>query len=95
MMNVFDKIARWLCKFESDKYVHLLVCLVLAFAIARKSVDWGGAESGAAVIIGIGFGSALAVVKEIVDLRRKDVADIRDLLSGVVGSLMGSLMILI
>lgn len=95
MMNVFDKIARWLCKFESDKYVHLLVCLVLAFAIAHKSVDWGGAESGAAVIIGIGLSAGIAFVKEVIDFRTKGAADLRDLFFGIIGGVIGSLMILI
>ena len=95
MLGFYEKIAQWLCKIESDKYVHLLVCLIASFVVARKSIGWGGAEHGTAVMIGCAFSLLLAVVKEIIDLRTKDVADVRDVAAGCIGSIAGSLMVLI
>ena len=52
-------------------------------------------EGGAAVVVAIAFCLVAAVVKEIIDLRTKDVADVRDIAAGCVGAIVGSLMVLI
>ena len=95
MMKFYDKLAKWLCRFSSDKYVHFIVCLVVSFIVVRKSIDWCRMEGDAAVVVAIAFCLVAAVVKEIIDLRTKGVADVRDIAAGCVGAIVGSLMVLI
>ena len=34
VFEIYDKVAEWLCSFDSDKYVHLLFGLLISFAVS-------------------------------------------------------------
>lgn len=34
VFEIYDKVAEWLCSFTSDKYVHLVVGLLIGFFVS-------------------------------------------------------------
>lgn len=86
-------IGKWLCSVESDKYVHLLVCVLIVFLVGQLCHLFIGSML---ICTGIGFccGVVVGVLKELHDsIRDKEwcysdlVADLTGLLLGVIVTL--------
>lgn len=94
MKKLLDCIYRIFEKFAaigSDKYLHLLVGLILAFMLGKL---FANVEAWAyPAIIGV---LLLMVAKECVDYYiRKEQFDLKDVAAGLVGSVVGVLMCLL
>ena len=84
---MLNRIKEWLCGFTADKYVHVIVCLIISLVVARivPFVALLSAAHGilAAMLIGL--------AKEWVD----DEFDWGDIKADAVGALLGGLLSLI
>lgn len=94
MKKLLDCIYRIFEKFAaigSDKYLHLLVGLILAFMLGKL---FAHVEAWAyPAIVGV---LLLMVAKECVDYYiRKEQFDLKDVAAGLVGSVIGVLMCLV
>ena len=94
MKKLLDCIYRIFEKFAaigSDKYLHLIAGLIVAFVLGRL---FANVEAWAyPAIVGV---LLLMVVKECVDYYlRKEQFDFKDIAAGLVGSVIGVLMCLV
>lgn len=96
ILRVYDKAAEWLCKWGSDKYVHLLAGLLISYLYARMLVAVGvDGDCISFVFCGIGISGLVALLKEVADLMRGGVMDIYDIIFTMAGGFIGSLLFLI
>lgn len=84
---MLNRIKEWLCGFTADKYVHVIVCLVIALVVARI-VPFGALLSAAH---GLFTAMLIGLTKEWVD----DEFDWGDIKADFVGALLGALLSLI
>ncbi len=90
MKTMYEKVANWLCGFGSDKWVHLLTCLVITFVVTvfvRTTFHDDGYVSA-----GIGACGAMMVgfFKEWWDNFTTGEFGYSDLVFDAVGCLMGA-----
>lgn len=91
--KIYDKVAQWLCSFESNKWVHLVVGLLIGFlgsllfaATTKNGTEVAYAFCGwfAAMLVGL--------LKEVVDFFRDKPFDGRDWLFTAVGGAVGAVL---
>lgn len=91
--KIYDGVAQWLCSFESNKYVHLVVGLLIGFlgsllfaATTKNGTEVAYAFCGwfAAMLIGL--------LKEVVDFFRDKLFDAKDWLFTAVGGAVGAIL---
>lgn len=89
-----------MCGIPSDKYAHVICCLLIAFVAGAASfyffnlIHCGICKFGAAEM-GFGFAYIAGVVKEKLDERRDGKFDFNDLFADTVGGLIGGLLFLL
>lgn len=91
--KIYDGVAQWLCSFESNKWVHLVVGLLigflgsLLFAVTTKNgteVAYAFCGWFVAVLIGL--------LKEVVDFFRDKPFDAKDWLFTAAGGAVGAVL---
>lgn len=82
MKKVYNKITNFLCSFDSDKYIHFIVCMIAVQLISLLiPVIWS------MLIVFI-----LGLSKEIYDSKQiDDKFDIKDLFANSLGIIIGGL----
>ena len=93
ILSVYDKVAQWLCSFDSDKYVHLLFGLLVSFAVAWVFVlTTAGTTKPVCAVCGVIAAVLIGLLKEIADFFRDKPFDAKDWLFTVIGGVIGALM---
>lgn len=88
------KFGYWLCSFTSDKYVHFIAGLLIAFVVASLDVLVFHREPLVAMAIGGLTGFFAGVVKEVVDFFGGSF-DAKDIVATTLGAILGMLMSLL
>lgn len=93
IFSVYDRVAEWLCSFDSDKYVHLLFGLVISFAVSWAfMLTTIGATKPVCAVCGVIAAVLIGLLKEIADFFRDKPFDAKDWLFTAVGGVIGALM---
>lgn len=79
---MYNAFTNWLCGFEGDKYVHVIICQVIAFVISCALSPFFGMY---AVLIAFPATAAIGFFKEIKD----DFFDYDDFKADLIGAVMG------
>lgn len=96
VFEIYDKVAQWLCSFDSDKYVHLLFGLLVSFAVSWVfMLTTMGATKPVCAVCGVITAAFVGFIKEVVDFFRDKPFDGQDWLFTVIGGVIGALMFLI
>ena len=96
ILSVYDKIAQWLCSFDSDKYVHLLFGLLVSFAVAWVFIlTTAGATKPVCAVCGVIAAVFVGFIKEVVDFFRDKPFDGGDVLFTVIGGIIGAVLYLV
>ena len=87
-----SKITQYISSIGTDKYMHFLVCEVLAWLIARV-LRLCGVDQWAAMAVGFGVAVAVGVSKELYDRYvQHEVFDWQDIVADVIGAVVGAIM---
>ena len=93
ILSVYDKVAQWLCSFDSDKYVHLLFGLVISFAVSWLfMLTTMGATKPVCAVCGVIAAVFVGFIKEVVDFFRDKPFDGVDVLFTVIGGIIGAVL---
>ena len=93
VFEIYDRVAQWLCSFDSDKYVHLLFGLLISFAVAWVfMLTTMGATKPVCAVCGVIAAVLIGLLKEIADFFRDKPFDAKDWLFTVIGGVIGALM---
>ena len=93
ILSVYDKVAQWLCSFDSDKYVHLLFGLLVSFAVAWVFIlTTAGATKPVCAVCGVIAAVFVGFIKEVVDFFRDKPFDGVDVLFTVIGGIIGAVL---
>ena len=93
ILSVYDKVAQWLCSFDSDKYVHLLFGLVISFAVSWLfMLTTMGATKPVCAVCGVIASVFVGFIKEVVDFFRDKPFDGVDVLFTVIGGIIGAVL---
>ena len=93
--DFYQKVAGWLCHFDGDKYVHLIVGLLLAYIMVHVGVSVIHSELLPAMFVSFIIIYALGVVKELADYALGKGFDGVDMMFTWVGSALGVLLCLL
>lgn len=88
MRKVLDTLLTWLRQWESDKWIHVVAFLLLAWLVARLLVCCDGlaAHGGTiATLIGAGVSALMAIGKEVYDKKTEGLFDWQDLWASWLG----------
>lgn len=91
VLRIYDRFAGWLCKFESDKYVHLLCGLFICFFLSMLLAPIGEFSAWIAFVATYIVG----LLKEIADAARGKQPDGIDITFTAVGGIIGGLLFLL
>lgn len=93
ILEAWDKMSKWLCRIESDKYVHLIAGLWIGFVVSAVMKDTTpGCYAAAYALMGVTGAVAAGLAKEIVDFLRGGRFDAGDVVATVAGGAMGGLL---
>ena len=93
ILSVYDKVAQWLCSFDSDKYVYLLFGLVISFAVSWLfMLTTMGATKPVCAVCGVIASVFVGFIKEVVDFFRDKTFDGGDVLFTVIGGIIGAVL---
>lgn len=93
ILKVWDNFAGWVCKFSGDKYVHLIVGLIIAFVFARlMAVTTKGFPTINYAACGVIAAGAAMLFKEVIDFFRGEDFDGKDIVFGLIGGIIGALL---
>lgn len=95
MRELYNKFANWICHFESDKYMHFIVSMLLTFLIGILIAAIF--HDGLAIAATIGCIATIIVgaTKEILDFFFEgEIPDIKDLTADFFGCLIGFFMLM-
>ena len=96
VFEIYDRVAEWLCSFDSDKYVHLLFGLLISFAVAWVFIlTTAGATKPVCAMCGVIAAVLFGLLKEIADFFRNKPFEGQDWLFTSVGGAMGAMMFLV
>ena len=93
--DFYQKVAGWLCHFEGDKYVHLIVGLVLANIMVHVGVSVIHSELLPAMFVSFIIVDFLGIAKETIDFVLRKGFDGVDMMFTWVGSALGVLLCLL
>lgn len=86
--NLVDKIG-------ADKFIHLLVCIIIAENVATYDAEIFNRSAIVAAAIGAITAIIIGVGKEVIDFIRKGLCDLNDLKFDCYGAILGGLLALI
>lgn len=89
IVELYDRLAVWLCSWRADRWLHFIVAEILCFAICALCGGLPGYDSGGAIATGAGITVLICLAKEIADTYRDSGFDVFDLLFGFYGVLSG------
>lgn len=95
MNNVMFKINDLVNKVGTDKFIHLLVCIIIAENAAICDAELFNRSAIIAAAIGIVVAIIIAIGKEVIDLFRGHSFDVKDLKFDTYGAFIGGLLALI
>jgi VanZ family protein len=95
ILDIYDKCAEWLCSFTGDRYVHLIVGLLICYVVGRLDGRVLNRETAVAMAIGFLVAFFIAILKEVCDFFRGRGFDVNDLLFTWTGAIIGAILILI
>lgn len=85
-MRKIDKVLTWLRQWESDKWIHVVAFLLLAWAVGRITAAMVSQHTGIlSTAIGAAAAAVLAVGKEWYDKRTESLFDMQDLWASWLG----------
>lgn len=93
ILKIWDFCAKFLCQHSSDKYVHFIIGLTVAFLVAYADVKIWHRETIIAFAIGFLTVFFIAPIKEICDIIRGGDFDLGDLFFSCLGGLFGAAML--
>lgn len=88
---MIKKFVNCVCGIGTDKYVHLLACLLLTFVVGQAVFLCGGLPLPNCAAIGAIAAMAVGFFKEWYDEFKGGELDYKDLLADVAGCLLGLL----
>ena len=95
VFEIYDRVAQWLCSFDSDKYVHLLFGLVISFAVSWAfMLTTMGATKPVCAVCGVIAAVFVGFIKEVVDFFRDKPFDGVDILFTIAGGVIGAVLYL-
>lgn len=85
IIKIFNKAAMWLASWGTDKYLHLIAGLLIAYIVGEiaDGVWWSAALVGVLIATIVGF------IKEIIDGWTSQSANLGDLMFTIIGGFMG------
>lgn len=95
MNNVMFKINDLVNKVGADKFIHLLVCIIIAENIATYDAEIFNRNAIVAAIVGIVTAIIIGIGKEVIDFFRNGLFDVNDLKFDTYGAFIGGLLALI
>lgn len=95
MNNVMFKINDLVNKVGTDKFIHLLVCIIIAENVATYDAQVFNRNAIVAAAIGIITPIVIGIGKEVMDLFRGHSFDVKDLKFDTYGAFIGGLLALI
>lgn len=88
---MYNKIGEWLCSWRADRWMHLLVALIVCFAVSKIAMACG-VDKGGAAATAVAVGLVMIVAKECLDSQGGSGFDVYDLLFGAIGIAAGLVM---
>lgn len=95
MNNVMFKINDLVNKVGTDKFIHLLVCVIIAENVATYDAELFNRNAIIAAIVGIVTAIIISIGKEVIDFFRNGLFDVNDLKFDTYGAFVGGLLALI
>lgn len=95
MNNVMFKINDLVNKVGADKFIHLLVCVIIAENVATYDAELFNRNVIIAAIVGIVTAIIIGIGKEVIDFFRNGLFDVNDLKFDTYGAFIGGLLALI
>lgn len=95
MNNVMFKINDLVNKVGADKFIHLLVCIIIAENVATYDAELFNRNAIIAAIVGIVTAIIIGIGKEVIDFFRNGLFDVNDLKFDTYGAFVGGLLALI
>lgn len=95
MNNVMFKINDLVNKVGTDKFIHLLVCIIIAENVATYDAEIFNRNDIVAAIIGIVTAIIIGIGKEVIDFFRNGLFNVNDLKFDTYGAFIGGLLALI
>lgn len=95
MNNVMFKINDLVDKVGADKFIHLLVCIIIAENVASYDAELFNRNAIVAAIVGIVTAIIIGIGKEVIDFFRNSLFDVNDLKFDTYGAFIGGLLALI
>lgn len=95
MNNVMFKINDLVNKVGTDKFIHLLVCIIIAENVATYDAEIFNRNDIVAAIIGIVTAIIIGIGKEVIDFFRNGLFDVNDLKFDTYGAFIGGMLALI
>lgn len=89
------KINDLVDKIGADKFIHLLVCIIIAENVATYDAEIFNRSAIVAAAIGAITAIIIGVGKEVIDFIRKGLCDLNDLKFDCYGAILGGLLALI
>ena len=89
------KINDLVDKIGADKFIHLLVCIIIAENVATYDAEIFNRSAIVAAAIGVITAIIIGVGKEVIDFIRKGLCDLNDLKFNCYGAIIGGLLALI
>lgn len=89
------KINDLVDKIGADKFIHLLVCIIIAENVATYDAEIFNRSAIVAAAIGAITAIIIVVGKEVIDFIRKGLCDLNDLKFDCYGAILGGLLALI
>lgn len=91
--NLYNSIAERLMKVSSDKYLHILCCLLICSLVGAIAGIWmSGIETAS---VGFVIAVLVGVAKELWDKKRGETFDLKDLTADVIGAGIGAILVMI
>lgn len=92
----YDKFAQWLCHFQADMYVHMIVGVLIGFFASLVFAETTNNGTPLAyALCGVIAASLIMLIKELTDFFREESFDAGEWLSGTIGGMIGVLLYLI
>lgn len=91
--RIYNKLANILCSIPSDKLIHKDISFIIAFLLIKAISPIAGLIISIIIsnIITIG----IDIYKEYLDSKGDNIFDKKDIIAGVIGSIIGSLFAII